>query len=145
MKKYFNKFLFKLIGKRNKNIFVFNKYNFFDKTKEYLKPINDIKNIPDLKDFMNMKSIKDTNEIKKDFGRSNLDIYEESRFLTEPIDHLDENKSQIEKTFYLKTYGCQMNESDSEIICSILENNNFLRTDNIENVKFFNTLIFNLK
>lgn len=64
-----------------------------------------------------------------------MDSYEESRTLTEPQDHLEENKTLIAKTFYIKTYGCQMNESDTEIVCSILESNNFLKTDNMENVK----------
>ena len=147
MKRNFNKFFsikfqFQINPKRYNNIYAINKFNYFKKTSENHKPSNikdikDIKDIPDLKDFMNMKTFnnKDSNEIEKSY----LDSYEESRTLTEPQDHLDENKSLITKTFYIKTYGCQMNESDSEIVASILESNNFLRTDNMENV-IFNTL-----
>lgn len=34
------------------------------------------------------------------------------------------------KTFYLKTYGCQMNLSDSDIIRSILNESNMIEEDN---------------
>lgn len=33
------------------------------------------------------------------------------------------------KTFFLRTYGCQMNEQDSEIICGILEKRGMTRTE----------------
>ncbi len=36
------------------------------------------------------------------------------------------------KTYYLKTYGCQMNEHDSENIAAMLESLGFLRTDDYE-------------
>ena len=39
----------------------------------------------------------------------------------------------IKKTYYLKTYGCQMNEHDSENICGMLENCGFKRVDELKN------------
>jgi len=39
------------------------------------------------------------------------------------------------KSFYLETYGCQMNENDSEIISTILIKSNFSKSENIEDVK----------
>ena len=44
---------------------------------------------------------------------------------------LDEDKKiGLNKKYYLKTYGCQMNVRDSETIKAILEDMNFLETDN---------------
>ncbi|XMD35111.1 MAG: tRNA (N6-isopentenyl adenosine(37)-C2)-methylthiotransferase MiaB [Candidatus Karelsulcia muelleri] len=37
------------------------------------------------------------------------------------------------KKYYLENYGCQMNISDSEIVCSILDNEGFIKTDLIQN------------
>lgn len=42
----------------------------------------------------------------------------------------------LNKTFYLKTYGCQMNEHDSENIKGMLFNMNFKETDDIEKADF---------
>ncbi len=52
---------------------------------------------------------------------------------------LDEN--QYKKHFYIESYGCAMNFSDSEIIASILYNNGFGATQNAEeaDVIFINT------
>ena len=36
------------------------------------------------------------------------------------------------KKYYVKTYGCQMNEHDSENIKAILEDMSFTETDNME-------------
>ncbi len=45
------------------------------------------------------------------------------------------------KTYYLRTYGCQMNEHDTEIIAGILEQMKFKRTDKPEeaDILLFNT------
>jgi len=47
----------------------------------------------------------------------------------------------MKKTFYIETYGCQMNFSDSEIVASVLTDENFVRTTNAEDagVIFLNT------
>ena len=37
------------------------------------------------------------------------------------------------KKYFVKTYGCQMNEHDSENIKAILEDMNFIETDTMEN------------
>jgi len=41
-------------------------------------------------------------------------------------------KALMENTFYIETYGCQMNFSDSEIVASILKDKNYIHTKNIE-------------
>ncbi|MDU5079955.1 tRNA (N6-isopentenyl adenosine(37)-C2)-methylthiotransferase MiaB [Tissierella sp. P1] len=48
-----------------------------------------------------------------------------------------------QKTFFTKTYGCQMNEHDSEKISWILENMNYIETQNIEEADFiiYNTCL----
>ena len=38
----------------------------------------------------------------------------------------------LNKKYYLKTYGCQMNEHDSENICGLLEEMNYSKTDSME-------------
>lgn len=54
---------------------------------------------------------------------------------------LIEHKSTGEKKLYIESYGCQMNFSDSEIVASILADNGFNTTKNIEeaDVVFVNT------
>ena len=42
-------------------------------------------------------------------------------------------KLGLNKKYYIKTYGCQMNEHDSENIKAILEDMSFTETDNMEN------------
>ena len=44
-----------------------------------------------------------------------------------------ENEFSGEKKFYIESYGCQMNFSDSEIIASILQTSGFESTRNVEN------------
>ena len=38
----------------------------------------------------------------------------------------------MQKKFYIKTYGCQMNVADSELVTGILEDNGFAYVDNVE-------------
>jgi len=56
--------------------------------------------------------------------------------LIEPENQFEESKINLEKkkSFFLETYGCQMNENDSEIISTILINNKFTKTEIIEDV-----------
>ena len=53
---------------------------------------------------------------------------------------LDQTKLSTKK-MYIESYGCQMNFSDSEIVASILTNEGFATTTNIEDadVVFVNT------
>ena len=46
-----------------------------------------------------------------------------------------------ERKFYIETYGCQMNFSDSEIVASVMKDENFVLTDNMKeaDVIFMNT------
>ena len=48
--------------------------------------------------------------------------------INENLKHLGLNKK-----YYVKTYGCQMNEHDSENIKAILEDMSFTSTDDMEN------------
>ncbi|WP_353095230.1 tRNA (N6-isopentenyl adenosine(37)-C2)-methylthiotransferase MiaB [Tissierella praeacuta] len=52
-------------------------------------------------------------------------------------------KTGKRKTYLKKTYGCQMNEHDSEKISWILENMNYIETENIEEADFiiYNTCL----
>lgn len=54
---------------------------------------------------------------------------------------MKENKGQ--RKYLIKTYGCQMNEHDSEKISWILENMNYIETNNIEEADFiiYNTCL----
>ena len=46
--------------------------------------------------------------------------------------YFDEQKTEGEKHFYIESYGCQMNFSDSEIVASILRDAGYSPTRNIE-------------
>jgi len=50
-------------------------------------------------------------------------------------EYIDEVKSDmfLNKKYFIKTYGCQMNVHDSEEIKAILENIGFCEIDNMEN------------
>ena len=52
------------------------------------------------------------------------------------IDHfkLPEKYKELgkNKTYYVKTYGCQMNEHDSENICGLLDSCGFTKNDDME-------------
>ena len=52
---------------------------------------------------------------------------------------LDPN--QYKKHFYIESYGCQMNFSDSEIVASIMADNNYVATTELSeaDVVFINT------
>ena len=39
----------------------------------------------------------------------------------------------MNRSFYIKTYGCQMNDYDSEKMNDILLNNGFTKTNKVEN------------
>ena len=43
-----------------------------------------------------------------------------------------QRKIGLNKKYYIKTYGCQMNEHDSENIAAILSDMSFIKTDNLE-------------
>lgn len=45
----------------------------------------------------------------------------------ESLKHIGDNK-----TYYVRTYGCQMNERDSENICALLEEMGYIRNDDME-------------
>ncbi|WP_185868877.1 tRNA (N6-isopentenyl adenosine(37)-C2)-methylthiotransferase MiaB [Blattabacterium cuenoti] len=46
---------------------------------------------------------------------------------------MEKNQKKLNKSFYIENYGCQMNISDSEIVTSILLDNKFILSDNLEN------------
>ena len=48
--------------------------------------------------------------------------------IPDEVKNLGENKK-----YFIKTYGCQMNEHDSEVISAILEDMKFIKTDDYEN------------
>lgn len=75
--------------------------------------------------------IKDNNLIVKDLDYKSADEFKVYvPRVTQPIEIQNyENQSiAIEKSFYIESYGCQMNFSDSEIIASILNSSGFKST-----------------
>lgn len=120
-----------------------------------------IKDVPDLKEFIKIKKgesplnsvanekakISDES-ISKNFEY--LSSYNQSRLLTEPQNYLFEEEveateksldnsntgknAQVQIKFFLETYGCQMNENDSEIISTILTANNYIKAETMEDV-----------
>ena len=65
---------------------------------------------------MNEAKKRDKNRIVKEF------TYEEIKL----------DKSLINKKYYVRTYGCQMNEHDGERIKGVLSKEGMIETDNIE-------------
>ncbi len=56
------------------------------------------------------------------------------------IKHISQQEHDLEKKYskgnyklYIETYGCQMNIADSEVVVSILHNENFAYTDDYKN------------
>ena len=45
--------------------------------------------------------------------------------------NLDVKKIMANKKFYIETYGCQMNVADSEVVASVLKDNGYLKTQDI--------------
>jgi tRNA-2-methylthio-N6-dimethylallyladenosine synthase len=45
--------------------------------------------------------------------------------------NLDVKKIMANKKFYIETYGCQMNVTDSEVVASVLKDNGYLKTQDI--------------
>ena len=64
-------------------------------------------------------------------------ILDAKKRTTKKVEYLDYNNNPsffgLNKKYYLKTYGCQMNEHDSENIKGILESVGFTNTDIMEN------------
>ncbi|WP_185872065.1 tRNA (N6-isopentenyl adenosine(37)-C2)-methylthiotransferase MiaB [Blattabacterium cuenoti] len=53
---------------------------------------------------------------------------------------MENNKKELNNSFYIENYGCQMNVSDSEIVISILFKNGFFLS---KNLKEANIILFN--
>ena len=63
-------------------------------------------------------------------------LLEAKKRTSKKVEYLDYNNNPglfgVSKKYYLKTYGCQMNEHDSENIKGILESVGFISTDIME-------------
>ncbi|WP_185865856.1 tRNA (N6-isopentenyl adenosine(37)-C2)-methylthiotransferase MiaB [Blattabacterium cuenoti] len=53
---------------------------------------------------------------------------------------MEKNQKKLNKSFYIETYGCQMNVADSEIVTSILCNDGFFLSEYLEEA---NIILFN--
>lgn len=65
-----------------------------------------------------------------DILNKNIDSNRQGEIYSEQIKR---NKDRAIKHFYIESYGCQMNFSDSEIVASILRDNGYSATDDMEN------------
>ena len=82
------------------------------------------------------------NNILPDYSKAKVRSNYTTVIIREIFDLPDQIKNiGIGRKYYLRTYGCQANERDSETIAGILEALNFTRVDNEEeaDVLFFNT------
>ena len=82
------------------------------------------------------------NNILPDYSKAKVRSNNTTVIKREIFDLPDQVKNiGIGRKYYLRTYGCQANERDSETIAGILEALNFTRVDNEEeaDVLFFNT------
>ena len=64
--------------------------------------------------------------------KNKINIVEEGFILDDKYKNLGKNK-----TYYIKTYGCQMNEHDSENIKAILETMGFVESDSFDSADLF--------
>ncbi len=55
------------------------------------------------------------------------------KFIYDEYNITSDMKIGTGKTYYIKTYGCQMNEHDTELLSAILEDMNFTKANNMEN------------
>ncbi|KAL4447151.1 hypothetical protein ABPG74_014003 [Tetrahymena malaccensis] len=85
----------------------------------------DIKDIPMLDEFMKQQ--------REPIKESDL---EETQ-----IPYLNKTQFDSQKKYFIETYGCQMNESDTEIISGIMQKAGFVRETNLDNadIVFLNT------
>ena len=58
---------------------------------------------------------------------------EVSRVNTRVLSNEKDSASKAQKQFYIESYGCQMNFSDSEIVASILNQEGYKLTETPEN------------
>lgn len=69
--------------------------------------------------------------LKPNFKEAKKRTKEEIKILTNEYVVPDDMKNfGLNKKYFIKTYGCQMNEHDSEVISAILEDMNYTKTDN---------------
>ena len=71
---------------------------------------------------------------KKNPYKYNGEILKSTQFSPQPKSLVNTDNQSVTKTkkFYIESYGCQMNFSDSEIVTSILQKDGFNTTDDIE-------------
>ncbi len=121
---------------------------------------NKMKDIPDIKSFISSSNTnkQNMNKGKEELKINNQNLFlnhhsHNNNFDLDSDSYLDEdlvpslNRSGSEtetgsnlniepehkpSTFFIETYGCQMNENDSEIISSILSKSNYKKVENIE-------------
>lgn len=96
-----------------------------------LKPLKPVKEKDYSQFFQNTPSLKDA----KKRGKENIEYHNDFK-----IDEQFANMGTHRK-FYIRTYGCQMNEHDTEVMAGIFEQLGYEATDNVKeaNVILLNT------
>lgn len=78
-----------------------------------------------IKEVLSLKAFMQTEPVAIITSHSNTIDFPNS-----PVQQIETYPNIFQKSFFLKTYGCQMNVSDSEIIKTILESKDMIITEN---------------
>jgi hypothetical protein len=99
-----------------------------EKLKEFAEKV---RQGPSLKDFIQQDSTIEQTEIP--LTTITPELLSKG---TDQIEEQESNETPLKRKFFVETYGCQMNHSDTEIINSILATSGFEKTEDEKEVSF---------